>query len=107
MGSVSHIYIKNVQIKWKRFKKTIIEVLKITVRDYFRTWEELCLEKLREIGRSSASEWARAMGYGENRNGVTTVIKRIRKTMPEKLRIYYNKRPRLYQALEVSKKGVN
>jgi hypothetical protein len=47
------------------------------------------------------------MGYGENRNGVTTVIKRIKKTTPEKLRIFYNKRPRLYQALEVSKKDVN
>lgn len=47
------------------------------------------------------------MGYGENRNGVTTVIKRIKKTTPDKLRIYYNKRPRLYQALEVSKKDAN
>ena len=75
-----------------------MEVLKITVQEYFRTWEEICLEKLREIGRSSAAEWATAMGYGENRNGVTTVIKRIRKTMPEKLVIHYNKRPRLYEA---------
>jgi len=75
-----------------------LEVLKITVQEYFRTWEEICLEKLREIGRSSAAEWATAMGYGENRNGVTTVIKRIRKTMPEKLVIHYNKRPRLYEA---------
>ncbi|MHA2283361.1 MAG: hypothetical protein ACXAC5_21180 [Promethearchaeota archaeon] len=75
-----------------------MEVFKITVQEYFRTWEEICLEKLKEIGRSSAAEWARAMGYGENRNGVTTVIKRIRKTMPEKLVIYFNKRPRLYEA---------
>ena len=75
-----------------------MEVLKITVQEYFRTWEEICLEKLREIGRSSAAEWATAMGYGDNRNGVTTVIKRIRKTMPEKLTIHFNKRPRLYEA---------
>ncbi|MHA2035168.1 MAG: hypothetical protein ACW98X_01965 [Promethearchaeota archaeon] len=75
-----------------------MEVLKITVQEYFRTWEEICLEKLSEIGRSSAAEWARAMGYGDNRNGVTTVIKRIRKTMPERLRIFYNQRPRLYEA---------
>ena len=75
-----------------------MEVLKITVQEYFRTWEEICLEKLKEIGRASAAEWARAMGYGDNRNGVTTVIKRIRKTMPERLIIYYNQRPRLYEA---------
>ena len=62
-----------------------MEVLKITVQEYFRTWEEICLEKLREIGR-------------DNRNGVTTVIKRIRRTMPDKLVIYYNQRPRLYEA---------
>ena len=76
-----------------------MEVLKITVQEYFRTWEEICLEKLSEIGRSSAAEWARAMGYGENRNGVTTVIKRIKKTMPGKIHIYYNTRPRLYEAV--------
>jgi hypothetical protein len=57
------------------------------------------LEKLQEIGRSSAAEWARAMGYGDNRNGVTTVIKRIKKTMPGRLLIYYNTRPRLYEAV--------
>ena len=56
------------------------------------------MEKLREIGRCSAAEWARAMGYGENRNGVTTVIKRIKNTMPGKLQVYYNTRPRLYEA---------
>jgi len=72
-------------------------VLNITVQELYRTWEEICLEKLEEIGRSSAAEWATAMGYGENRNGVTTVIKRIRKTMPEKLKIYFEKRPRLYE----------
>jgi len=57
------------------------------------------LEKLKEIGRCSAAEWARAMGYGDNRNGVTTVIKRIKKTMPERLIVYYNTRPRLYEAV--------
>ena len=56
------------------------------------------MEKLKEIGRCSAAQWARAMGYGDNRNGVTTVIKRIKKTMPERLIIYYNTRPRLYEA---------
>ncbi len=40
------------------------------------------------------------MGYGENRNGVTTVIKRIKKIMPERLTVYYNARPRLYEAVQ-------
>ena len=48
------------------------------------------------------------MGYGENRNGVTTVIKRIKNTMPEKLMVYYNTRPRLYEAIkEKFEKSVN
>jgi hypothetical protein len=57
------------------------------------------LEKLKEVGRCSAAEWARAMGYGDNRNGVTTVIKRIKKVMPDRLVVYYNTRPRLYEAV--------
>ncbi len=64
-----------------------------------RTWEEICLDKLKEIGVSTAAEWAAAMGYGHNRNGVVHVIDRIKKTMPEKLEVYYEKRPRLYKAI--------
>ncbi len=63
-----------------------------------RTWEEICLDKLREIGAASAQEWAAALGY-ENRNGVVHVINRIKKKMPEKLEVYYDKRPRLYKAI--------
>ena len=29
----------------------------------FRTWDEFCLEKLKEIGKSSLTEWATAMNY--------------------------------------------
>jgi len=29
----------------------------------FRTWDEFCLEKLKEIGKTSLTEWATAMGY--------------------------------------------
>ena len=64
-----------------------------------RTWEEICLDKLREIGVSTAAEWAAALGYQNNRNGVVHVINRIKKKMPEKLEIYYEKRPRLYKAI--------
>ena len=63
-----------------------------------RTYEHICLEKLREIGISSAKEWSFSMGY-ESRNGLAKVIVRIKKNMPEKLKVYNNSTPRLYEAL--------
>ena len=38
----------------------------------FRKWEEWCLLKLKEIGRSTMNEWGKAMGYefGFNMNKV-------------------------------------
>ncbi|MFX1573756.1 MAG: hypothetical protein ACFFB0_13485 [Promethearchaeota archaeon] len=74
-------------------------VIKIENQIVLKTWEEICLDKLKEIGVSTAAEWAAAMGYGHNRNGVVHVINRIKRKMPEKLEIYYNKRPRLYKAI--------
>ena len=64
-----------------------------------RTYEQICLDKLRELGMASASEWAFAMGY-KNPNALSKVIKRIIKTMPEDLIVYDNKKPRLYQVVE-------
>ncbi len=29
----------------------------------FMTWDEICLGKLKEIGKASLTEWATAMGY--------------------------------------------
>jgi len=29
----------------------------------FRTWDQMCLDKLKEIGKSGISKWAKAMGY--------------------------------------------
>ena len=63
-----------------------------------RTYEHICLEKLSEIGISSAKEWAYSMGY-ESRNGMAKIIIRIRKNMPQKLKIYNSRKPRLYEAL--------
>ncbi len=63
-----------------------------------RTFEQMCLDKLKEIGISSSAQWASAMGY-ETRNGLSRVIVRIKKNMPEKLRVYYNSKPRHYEAL--------
>ncbi|MFX1329340.1 MAG: hypothetical protein ACFE91_14520 [Promethearchaeota archaeon] len=67
------------------------------LRKEFRTYEEICLEKLKEIGTSSLGEWSIAMGYASP-NGLVKVVKRIKKTMPEKLIIYYNRKPRKYEA---------
>ncbi|MFX0034327.1 MAG: hypothetical protein ACFE9I_01645 [Candidatus Hermodarchaeota archaeon] len=67
------------------------------LRKEFRTYEEICLEKLKEIGTASLGEWSIAMGYASP-NGLLKVVKRIKKTMPEKLIIYYNRKPRKYEA---------
>lgn len=70
----------------------------MTLQKIYRTYEQMCLEKLKEIGRSSVAEWSFAMGYNSS-NGLIKVVKRIQKTMPEKLLIYYNRKPRLYEAV--------
>ena len=71
----------------------------MTLEKTFRTYEQICLDKLKELGRSSVAEWSMAMGYNSS-NGLIKVIKRIQETTPEKLIIYYNTKPRLYQASE-------
>lgn len=43
----------------------------------FRTYEQMCLDKLEEIGKSTLIEWARAMGY-TNQNSMSKIIKRLR-----------------------------
>ena len=63
-----------------------------------RTYEQICLDKLKEIGISSAAEWSLAMGY-ESTNGLVKVIKRIKSSMPDKLNVHYDKKPRQYEAL--------
>jgi len=64
----------------------------------FKTYEQMCLDKLKEIGIATASEWCSAMGY-IHRGSLSKVIKRIKKSSPEKLKIYNNKKPRRYEAL--------
>ena len=70
----------------------------MTLQKFFRTYEEMCLEKLEEIGKSSVAEWSFAMGYSSP-NGLIKVIKRIQKTMPDKLKVYYDTKPRKYEAI--------
>lgn len=69
----------------------------MTLQEVYRTYEQMCLDKLKEIGRSSVADWSMAMGY-KSSNGLIKVIKRIQKTMPEKLIIYMDRKPRLYEA---------
>ncbi len=70
----------------------------MTLQKIYRTYEQICLDKLRELGKSSVAEWSMAMGY-KSSNGLIKVIKRIQKTMPEKLKIHNNRKPRLYEAV--------
>jgi hypothetical protein len=70
----------------------------MTLQKQFRTYEQICLDKLKEIGNSTLAEWSMAMGYGSP-NGLVKVIKRIKKNMPGKLKVYYERKPRQYEAL--------
>jgi len=69
----------------------------MTLQKNFRTYEQICLEKLKEIGKSSVAEWSMAMGYNSP-NGLIKVIRRIQNTMPNKIKVYYDKKPRKYEA---------
>ena len=81
----------------KQFRYRFQEKLK-TIERETRTYEQICLDKLKELGLSTAAEWSSAMGYS-NPNGLSKVIRRIKTKAPEKLRIYYERRPRQYKAL--------
>jgi hypothetical protein len=70
----------------------------MTLQKIFRTYEQICLDKLKEIGKSSVAEWSMAMGYSSP-NGLIKVIRRIQNTMPDKLKVYYDKKPRKYEAI--------
>jgi len=62
-----------------------------------KTYEQMCLDKLKELGKSTATEWASAMGY-ETHNALAKVIRRIVNDTPDKLIVVYNHKPRYYQA---------
>jgi hypothetical protein len=74
------------------------EVAIIAVNEVFKTYELICLDKLKEIGRSTAREWSFAMGY-THRSSLAKIIKRIKERYPEKLKIYENRYPRQYEAV--------
>ena len=68
------------------------------VNEVFKTYELMCLDKLKELGRSTARDWSFAMGY-THRSSLAKIIKRIKERYPDKLKIYDNRYPRLYEAL--------
>ena len=70
----------------------------IAVNEVFKTYELMCLDKLKELGKSTAREWSFAMGY-THRSSLAKIIKRIKERYPDKLKIYDNRYPRLYEAL--------
>ena len=61
-----------------------------------RTYEEICLEKLKELGIATAREWSVAMGY-ETPNALAKVIRHIINTTPERLIVMQARKPRLYK----------
>ncbi len=76
-----------------------LEVAIIATEEVFKTYELICLDKLKEIGRpTSARDWSFAMGY-THRSSLSKIIKRIKERYPDKLKIYDNRFPRLYEAL--------
>jgi hypothetical protein len=79
-------------------KQLMVRFQGILNSEEFKTYEQICLDKLKEMGISTAAEWSGAMGY-INPNGLAKVIKRIKTKMPHKLKIYYERRPRCYEAL--------
>lgn len=63
----------------------------------FKTYELICLDKLKELGRSTAAEWSYAMGY-QHHSSLAKVIKRIQEKYPDKLIVVSQRKPRLYEA---------
>ncbi len=74
------------------------EVVTIASEVVFKTYEQICLDKLKEIGKSTAEKWSFAMGY-QHRSSLSKVIRRIKQKYPNKLKIYESKYPRLYEAI--------
>ena len=75
-----------------------LEVAIIATEEVFKTYELICLDKLKEMGRTTARNWSFAMGY-THRSSLAKIIKRIKERYPDKLKIFDNRFPRVYEAL--------
>ena len=73
----------------------------------FRTWDDWCLLKLNELGKSTMQQWATAMGY-ENSYNLDKVIKNIRyklkitSSATSRLKFYEVREARLLQVCQNS-----
>lgn len=83
---------------FEKLKSSFEAIISISEEKTPRTFEQMCLDKLKEIGISTASEWATAMG-NMHRSSLAKVIQRILVKSPEKLTVYYNINPRQYEAV--------
>ena len=83
---------------FEKLKSSIEAIISLSEEQVPRTFDQMCLDKLKEIGISSAAEWGAAMGY-MHRSSLAKVIRRIIAKNPEKLKVYYNRKPRQYEAL--------
>ena len=65
-----------------------LEVAIIATEEVFKTYELICLDKLKEIGRPmSARDWSFAMGY-THRSSLAKIIRRIKERYPRVARYY-------------------
>jgi len=83
---------------FEKLKSSIEAIISVSEQKVPRTFEQICLDKLKEIGISTASEWCAAMG-DMHRSSLAKVIRRILAKNPEKLKIYYNITPRQYEVV--------
>lgn len=83
---------------FERLKSSLEAIISISEEKEPRTFEQMCLDKLKEIGISTASEWCKAMG-NMHRSSLAKVIRRIIAKYPKKLKVYYNINPRQYEAV--------
>ena len=66
-------------------------------KEIFRTWEQMCLDKLREIGKASLTKWALAMDYEHS----TSMSKSARNLERQgKIRVIYPKGERIKKYYE-------
>lgn len=49
---------------------------KVKEKLIFHTWEDWCLIKLKELGKSTLKKWATAMGY-DNSGNLTKMVEKL------------------------------
>ncbi|MBA7479639.1 hypothetical protein ES707_15074 [subsurface metagenome] len=65
--------------------------------EVFRTWEKICLDKLREIGKASLTKWALAMDY-EHSTNISKTVRNLERQ--GKIRVILNKGGRIKKYYE-------